>query len=208
MKIESGSFENEGAIPEEFAFARFDAAQHATLSSNRNPELHWSDVPENCRSLVLICVDPDAPTVADDVNQEGRHVSKDLPRADFHHWVMVDIAPDCQGIGAGECSDGVVAKGKDAPSGPAGSRQGVNDYEGWFASDPEMAGAYVGYDGPAPPWNDERVHRYRFQLFALDVETLAVEGAFTVPEVRAAMEGHVLADAMVTGTYTLNADLR
>ena len=36
-----------------------------------------------------------------------------------------------------------------------------------------MGGTYRGYDGPAPPWNDQRVHRYHFTLFALfDVGTV------------------------------------
>ena len=70
-----------------------------------------------------------------------------------------------------------------------------------------MSGTYYGYDGPYPPFNDERLHRYFFRLFALDVERLPVEGAFTAADVYRAMQGHVLAEAAVHGTYTLNKTL-
>ena len=210
MDLRSESFRPDSPIPEEFAFARPDPAEHAALSQNRNPQLSWSGVPDGCKSMVLICVDPDAPTVPDDVNQEGRVVPAGLPRADFHHWVMVDIPCTCTGIAAGECSDGVTPGGKSAPANPPGApgaRQGVSDYTGWFAGDPDMKGTYLGYDGPAPPWNDERVHHYHFKLHALDVDRCPVEGEFTGSDVRKAIDGHVLAEATLTGTYTLNPKL-
>ena len=56
------------------------------------------------------------------------------------HWAMADIPATCATIAAGSCSDGVVAHGKPAPPGPAGARQGLNDYTGWFAGDADMAG--------------------------------------------------------------------
>ena len=67
-----------------------------------------------------------------------------------------------------------------------------------------MKGHYFGYDGPCPPWNDSIRHRYVFTLFALDIARLAVDGAFTGQQVRAAIAGHVLAQASLTGTYSLN----
>lgn len=210
MNLNSRSFSDGEPIPETFAFGKHDPVNHFALSGNRNPELSWTGLPAGCRSLVLIVVDPDAPTVADDVNREGRSVSADLPRADFHHWVMVDIPPTCTSIAEGECSDGVTAGGKSKPANPAAApqaRQGVNDYTGWFAGDPDMGGTYFGYDGPAPPWNDERIHHYHFQLYALDLDRCPVEGELTVPDVRTAIEGHVLAEATITGTYTLNPKL-
>jgi Raf kinase inhibitor-like YbhB/YbcL family protein len=71
-----------------------------------------------------------------------------------------------------------------------------------------MAGDWFGYDGPCPPWNDERMHHYRFSVHALDVDRLGLDGRFTLADVRTAMAGHVLAEATLTGTYTLNAALR
>jgi Raf kinase inhibitor-like YbhB/YbcL family protein len=204
MQLTSSSFGHGQRIPTEFAFGVPDESEHLRLGPNRNPHLRWSGVPSSARSLVLLCVDSDVPTRADDVNREGRTVPASLPRADFHHWVMVDIPPAASEIAAGACSDGITARGKPAPAGPAGSRQGLNDYTQWFAGDSAMSGQYLGYDGPCPPWNDERLHHYHFVLYATDLERCPVEGAFTGPQVMAAIAGHVLAEARLTGTYTLN----
>ena len=207
MKIQSSSFDHQRPIPSQLAFGKPDPETHFTFGGNRSPHLAWSEVPEGTRSFALICVDPDVPSVGDDVNQEGRSVPADLPRVEFFHWVMVDIPADVRELAEGAASDGVPARGKDAPAGPAGSRQGVNDYTGWFAGDEAMGGTYLGYDGPAPPWNDERLHHYHFQLFALDVERLELPAEFRASDVRTAMKGHVLAEATWTGTYTMNPAL-
>jgi Phospholipid-binding protein len=117
---------------------------------------------------------------------------------------MVDIDPAVRVIEAGSCSDGVTRGGKRQPPGPPGARQGINDYTAWFAGDAEMGGDYHGYDGPYPPFNDARVHRYFFRLFALDVPRLDVPDRFTAGQVLRAMHGHVRGEAAVHGTYTLN----
>lgn len=202
MKLDSQSFSNGQPIPAEFA-----AGQPSGFAGNRNPQLSWHDVPEGTRSFALLCVDPDAPTVAELVGRDDVGIPLDQPRADFVHWVMVDIPADVQEIAAGSCSDGFTAHGKQQPAGPAGARQGINDYTGWFAGDLDMAGTYFGYDGPYPPFNDERPHRYFFRVFALDVASLPLEGAFTAADVFSAMQGHVLAEAALHGTYTLNPHL-
>ena len=92
------------------------------LAGNRNPHLSWSDLPQGTRSLVLVCHDPDVPSRADDVNQEGRQVPGDLPRVDFTHWVLVDLDPERGGIEEGEFSSEVTAGGKSGPEGPFGTR--------------------------------------------------------------------------------------
>ena len=65
MKLTSQSFTDGARIPGEFAFCIPAAEGHVCLGGNRNPQLAWSDVPEGTRSFALVCVDPDAPTVAD-----------------------------------------------------------------------------------------------------------------------------------------------
>ena len=47
-----------------------------------------------------------------------------------------------------------------------------------------------------------------FTVYAIDIEKLPLEGKFGGPEVRAALQGHVLAEARLIGTYTLNASLQ
>ncbi|HUL64289.1 MAG TPA: YbhB/YbcL family Raf kinase inhibitor-like protein [Burkholderiaceae bacterium] len=207
MKLSSNSFADGGRIPGEFAFAVIDPAHHVKLSANRNPHLAWSGAPAGTRSFVLICHDYDVPSRGDDVNQEGREVPASLPRVDFFHWTLVDIPASMTSIEAGAFSHAVTPRGKSGPAAANGTRQGINDYTGWFASDHDMEGDYFGYDGPCPPWNDSIVHHYVFTLYALDIERVPLEGKFGGAEVRRAMEAHVLAQAHVMGTYTLNPRL-
>jgi Raf kinase inhibitor-like YbhB/YbcL family protein len=207
MKLTSNSFTYGQAIPATYAFAAQDADEHIRLSDNRNPHFAWDDVPEQSRSLVLICTDPDVPSSMDDFNQEGRTIAASLARIDFIHWVMIDLPPGSGSIAEGACSDGVTPGGKPLPAGPGGSRQGVNDYTGFFAGDNEMGGAYLGYDGPCPPWNDEIVHHYHFKLYAIDLEKCPVGERFTAADVLTEIAGHVIAESEITGTYSLNPEV-
>ena len=204
MKLTSSSFDDGGVIPAEYAFCAPDAKRHATLSKNLNPHLAWTEVPMGTKSFAIVCHDPDVPSRGDDVNQEGRSVPKTLPRVDFFHWVLVDLPAAAVGVNSGEFSSAVTPRGKPGPQAPHGARQGINDYTGWFAGDQDMAGDYHGYDGPCPPWNDELPHRYVFTVYALDVERLSLPARFGGKEVRAAVREHVLAQAAITGRYTLN----
>lgn len=206
MHVRSDSFRPYDYLDPRLAFGRHDPVDHFAFAGNRNPHLAWEGVPEGVGSFVLICVDHDVPSVGDDVNQEGRTVPLDLPRAPFFHWVLVDLPADLREIAEGSHADGIVAGGKPAGATPHGGLQGLNDYTGWFDGHPLMGGAYHGYDGPAPPWNDERVHGYRFQLFALDVPSLGLSGDFTGAEVLAALDGHVVARAEIIGLYAINPD--
>ncbi|GAB3387289.1 YbhB/YbcL family Raf kinase inhibitor-like protein [Lysobacter fragariae] len=198
MKIRSDSFEHRQRIPAQFAAGQ-PSGDGFGFAANRNPHLAWDDVPAGTRSFALLCIDPDVPTDA-----SGAQIPADQPRTDFTHWAMVDIPADVREIAAGSCSDGVVPHGKAQPAGPAGSRQGLNDYTGWFAGDADMGGDWLGYDGPFPPPHDLRLHRYFFRLFALDVATLAVPARFTAADALRAMHGHVLGEATIHGTYSLN----
>ncbi len=67
---------------------------------------------------------------------------------------------------------------------PPGTQLGVNDFK------------KTGYGGPCPPIGR---HRYFHKLYALDT-TLDLRGA-TKPQVERAMQGHVLANAQLIGTY-------
>ncbi len=208
MLLKSTSFADGATIPGEFAFGVIDPKNHVSLSQNRNPHLAWSGAPAVTKSFAIICHDPDVPSRGDDVNKEGREVPATLPRVDFYHWLLLDISPATHEIAAGSQSDGVVPRGKPGPGAPGGWRHGINDYTGWFAGDPDMKGHYYGYDGPCPPWNDSIVHHYVFTVYALDVPKLNVQGELTGANVRAALAGRVLAQAHLTGTYSLNPRLR
>lgn len=203
MKLTSETFGQNERIPERCAFGIPCPTDHVQLGENRNPQLSWSGIPPTAKSLVLICVDTDVPSSLEDFNQEGKTISASLPRVNFIHWVMTDIPATDGSLAEGECSDGVTPGGKDNPPGPPGSRQGINDYTAFMADDDSMAGNYFGYDGPCPPWNDEIVHHYRFKLFALDIDSCGLTDAFTADDALAAIKGHVLDQAELTGVYAL-----
>jgi len=207
MKLWSDSWTNGDAIPARHAAGKLDDKGGATFSDNVNPHLAWSELPTGTLSLVLICHDFDVPSRPDDVNKTDREIPADLPRVDFFHWVMVDIAPAVGAIAEGQYSRGFTARGKPGPAAGQGARHGLNDFTGWFAGDAAMAGQYFGYDGPFPPFNDSLVHHYVFTLYAVSVDRLSVEGAFTGPQVREALAGKVLGEATLSGTYTLNRRL-
>ncbi|OEY66199.1 YbhB/YbcL family Raf kinase inhibitor-like protein [Marinobacter sp. X15-166B] len=207
MKISVSGIQDGQPVPERYAFGVYNEADRMSFGPNRNPEVSWDQVPAGTQSFVVMMFDPDVPSVADDVNKEGRVVSKTLPRVDFFHWLLIDIPASVRRIPEGEDSDGVTPKGKPQEGGPVGVR-GINNFTQFLAGNPDMAGTYAGYDGPCPPWNDELMHHYHFEVYALDVDSLGLSGEFDGAAVRKAMQGHVLASARVTGTYTLNPDLR
>lgn len=206
MRISVQGISEGQPIPGPFAFAVPHPNDHMTLSDNRNPQVTWDDAPEGTRSFAVLVVDPDVPSDASDVNQEGKTLPKDMPRVDFYHWVRVDIPAEVREIAEAEDSDGVTPRGK-KPGKTDKGINGINGYTGFMAGDPDMKGVYGGYDGPCPPWNDERMHHYTFTVYALDVPSLGLEGEFDGEAAVKAMQGHILDQASVTGTYTLNPNV-
>lgn len=206
MKVHSKSFDNGSRIPGDYA-AGVPGPEGPVPGPNKSPHLAWSELPEGTRSLAVVCHDPDVPSKPDDVNQKDRVVPFELPRVDFYHWVLVDVPPSLSELAEGLDSSGFVPRGKTPGKTPHGVR-GINSYTDWFAGDDAMRGDYGGYDGPWPPFNDERLHHYRFTVYALDVPSLGLPERFTGPDALQAMEGHVLAQAEWVGTYALYPDAR
>lgn len=100
----------------------------------------------------------------------------DAARGAFAHWVIYNLPPDTQRLP------------EDVPNRqtlPSGALQGMNG-----------AGS-IGYTGPCPP---SGTHRYFFKVYALDTDLDLGAGA-TKEEVVRAMEGHVLAEGRLLGTY-------
>jgi Raf kinase inhibitor-like YbhB/YbcL family protein len=203
MELTSLSIVPSQQISTVFAMGKPHPETHATFADNVSPHLRWSGAPEGTRSFAIVVHDSDAPTVPDDVNQEGRRVPAELPRADFFHWVLVDVPADQTEIVEAAFSAEVTPGGKPGPELDDAPRAGLNSYTGWFAGDPDMGGEYFGYDGPFPPWNDERTHNYTFTVYALDVDRAPVEGTFDGPAVLAAIEDHILDSASFEATYRI-----
>ena len=203
MTVTLTTIPNGAVIPADHAFCVEDGKGKGTFGPNKSPEIKWEGAPKGTQSYALIAVDPKVPSKADNVNKEGKSVSKDLPRVNFYHWVLADIPATLTHISASAEGEAVVPKGKSATQTPHGIR-GLNNYGDWFASNKDMSGQYGGYDGPCPPWNDELVHEYHFEVYALDVATLNLKAGFKAPELVAEMKGHILAKGVSIGLYKLN----
>ena len=206
FSVNINSWTHGGSIPSRFAFGKIGRNTPFAPSDNISPAVNWLNAPEKTRSFAIICHDSDVPSSAEDVNKEGKVIPADLPRVTFFHWVLVDIPANVSCLEEGVASSGITPRGKKVGSLSYGIT-GKNDYTNWFAGDPEMDGIYGGYDGPCPPWNDSIVHHYHFAVFALDVDSLGLQGAFDGQEVQKAMEGHILASGSYIGTYSMNPNI-
>jgi phosphatidylethanolamine-binding protein (PEBP) family uncharacterized protein len=208
VKLWSDSWINGEAIPSRFAAGVLDREGAVHCGANLNPHLAWSSVPAAAQSLALVCHDFDVPVDRSRVNRAGVELDADAERSDFFHWLLVDLPPGDGEIAEAEFSRGFVARGKPGPATHREPvRQGLNDYTAWFEDDAERAGAYFGYDGPFPPWNDGLVHHYVFTLYAVVVPVLPLPERFRGRDVWQALAGRVLAEATHSGTYTLNPRL-
>lgn len=206
MELTSTSITDGARIGADYGLAKPANEGHVTFAGNKNPHLAWSGTPEGTKSFVVTCIDLDAPSVGDDVNQEDREVPEDLERAEFVHWLLADVPANQTVIEEGSHSDGVTPRGKAGDAAPVGVH-GQNDYTMWFDGDADLGGSWNGYDGCAPPWNDSIHHRYRFTVYALDVPKLDLNPGFVEEELTAAMKVHVLGSATITGTYATNPRL-
>ncbi|MFQ5589020.1 MAG: YbhB/YbcL family Raf kinase inhibitor-like protein [Nitrospiria bacterium] len=206
MKVSSRSFQNNERIPETFAMG-IPGENGPVPGPNKSPHLSWSDFPIGTKQFAIVCHDPDAPSRPDDANKSDRSIPYDFPRADFFHWVLVGIPAETTELAEGQDSDGLTPKGKATGKVGYGIR-GVNTYTAWFGDDAEMGGDYGGYDGPWPPFNDERLHHYHFTVYALDTPSLDLPERFEGPDALKAMQGHILDQAVLIGTYALNPNAR
>jgi Raf kinase inhibitor-like YbhB/YbcL family protein len=95
----------------------------------------------------------------------------DAPSGDFVHWVAWNIDPK-----PGEHPEGAPAPG-----------QGTHGF------------GQPGWAGPSPP-PGHGAHRYLFHLYALDTE-LDLEHGAAREQLQDAIDGHVLGEARLMGTY-------
>lgn len=97
------------------------------------------------------------------------------PKRVWVHWVLYNLPPTTNALPEGVASSAL----------PPGTREGTNDWQ------------RTGYGGPCPPIGR---HRYFHKLYALDTELPDLANP-TKAALLEAMEGHVLAQAELIGTY-------
>lgn len=96
LNLVSPAFENNGSIP----------AAYTCDGEDTSPELNWSGIPADAKSLVFILDDPDAPDPA-------------APKMTWVHWVLYNIPVTATGL----------ARGIDDADLPEGTLQGINDWK-------------------------------------------------------------------------------
>lgn len=101
----------------------------------------------------------------------------DAPVGTWVHWVLYNIPATATDLPEGVPTREAVLDG---------AKQGLNDFR------------RVGYGGPCPP--PGKPHRYYFKLYALDIE-LSLKPRATKKDVVGAMQGHILAEGQLMGTY-------
>jgi Raf kinase inhibitor-like YbhB/YbcL family protein len=149
MKLTSAAFKDGTNIP----------TQYTCKGDNVSPPLNIVDVPKNTQSLALIMHDPDAPA------------------GDFLHWMMWDIPPGTQTIGANSV--------------PVGAVQGSTGF------------GENHYGGPCPP-SGSGTHRYIFELYALNSQ-LNLNSDTPREKLEEAMKNHILEKTTLTGTVAADA---
>lgn len=186
---------NNSVIPPLLAFCMPSDKGGVKDGGNLSPGIQWSGAPDGTQSYAILVVDKDVPATFELANQNDKIIPEDFPRKDFYHWVLVDIPSDINAIVSGRDSKKIIQGGKPLGKTPYGIN-GQNDYATF------NKGTWGGYDGPCPPWNDERLHHYHFIVYALDVKSLGLSGVFNGKQAEDAMKDHILARGEVVGTYT------
>ena len=102
----------------------------------------------------------------------------DAPVGTWVHWVIFNISPKKTGLFENMLKQALPGDGM---------MQGVNDF------------GKNGYGGPCPP--PGKPHRYFFRLYAIDTKLLLGVKA-TKKLVLDAMEGHIIGQAEIYGTYS------
>jgi Raf kinase inhibitor-like YbhB/YbcL family protein len=101
----------------------------------------------------------------------------DAPGGTWVHWVLYDLPPDATQLPEDTPATQMLSNG---------AKHGVNDFR------------KLGFGGPCPPKGTP--HRYFFKLYALDAQLQMKPGA-TKQDVLRAMQGHILAEGQLMGTY-------
>ena len=137
MELTSSDFQEGNEIPKKFGYKH----------ENEQPNLEFSSIPNEAKTLAIIMDDPDAMKAVGKV---------------WVHWLTYHSVNDTTKI------------------------EGKTDF------------GEIGYGGPAPP---DGKHTYIFKGYALDT-SLNIKEGYSKQELEYAMNGHILAEAKLTGTFT------
>jgi Raf kinase inhibitor-like YbhB/YbcL family protein len=207
LSVEIEGLGAHGRFADMQAFCKPAATGQVAMGADISPAVRWSAGPAGTRSFALILRDADVPVDFATANQAGKVIAAEAPRQTVTHWVLVDIPAGTNSLAAGAEGDRLTPKGKPLLVTDHG-RRGFNDYGRFMAGNPAMAGDYAGYDGPCPPWNDQRLHHYTLTVYALSVDKLPVAGQVDGPRMLQAITPYILATGRAQATYSLNPTVK
>ncbi len=191
LKITSSAFEDGDEIPRKYGYEQ----------ENVSPPLKIENIPYSTKSLTLIMDDPDAM----DVVIDGEKPFKDP----YVHWVAYNIKPYKNRTEPNSpfTSSIEIFESKPTSTPPLHSKDEINwSYLSQFITEQYgerfcMLGVNgwdeFAYGGPAPP---DKTHTYVFKLYALKIELGGIS-LVTKADVEKAMEGHIIEQTQLTGTY-------
>ena len=172
LQLTSYTFPSGGEIPRKCGYK----------DENVSPSLNIDGIPDGTRTFALIMDDPDAMEPAGKI---------------WVHWVFWNY-------NSSGATDIMVKEGDEDNVLGLAIAEGVspqnpkeNKLLGMMAVEGMTDFGVVGYGGPAPP--DKR-HTYIFKLYALDSK-LNLPASSTKAELLEAMEGHIIEQVTLTGTY-------
>ena len=190
LKLTSSAFSDGGEIPR----------KHGYEQENVSPPLKIENIPYGTKSLTLIMDDPDAM----DVVIDGKKPFKDP----YVHWVAYNIKPYKNRTEPNSPFTSSIEIFESKPtSTPPITKDEINwSYLSQFITEQYgerfcMLGVNgwdeFAYGGPAPP---DKTHTYVFKLYALKIELRGIS-LVTKADVEKAMEGHIIEQTQLTGTY-------
>ncbi len=103
----------------------------------------------------------------------------DAPSGTYTHWVLYNMPATVHSLAEHVSTQATLADG---------SMNGMN------------SARKSGYTGPCPPGG---THHYHFKLYALDA-TLTLKPGATKDQLSSAMQGHIVAQTELIGTYRRN----
>lgn len=145
---------------------------------------------QGTESFAITCIDVDVPTDFSVANRKDVEIPAEMPRQDFVHWLCANIDKDLGSLPSGFMSGNEVLNGVNVHC-------GLTDYS-------SPGSPKTGYRGPCPPFNDLRLHRYVFTIYALNINSLRLEQNYNYQQMLSAMEGRILASASAIGVIVRN----
>ena len=198
LKLTSSAFSDGGEIPRKYGYEQ----------ENVSPPLKIENIPYGTKSLTLIMDDPDAM----DVVIDGEKPFKDP----YVHWVAYNIKPYKNRT---EPNSPFTSSIEIFESKPTSTPPITKDEINWSSLSQFITEQYgerfcmlgvngwdkFAYGGPAPP---DKTHTYVFKLYALKIRLCYDEkgrwigpALLTKADVEKAMEGHIIEQTQLTGTY-------